>query len=336
MSRVESDFDYLGPTIERCPHDKENPYAQVSRSLIRDNSISPNCRMILIFLLSNDARKWVIRVNQVWHAFDGHIGRDKTYRLINEAIEAGYMRREEYFHGNLKRCRYYLSEEPKFKKCYRHPDFQDPGAEDPENKDALERTSSQERTSKETTTRKKKEQAAPVVAVSFEKDREEKKSEKKNPDNPKIHQCLIEIDVSEKEKVWLTKKHDEETVKNAILWALHPLTEIKTTLIAAIKWACTERPQIPKNKDELEREEKEKADKVKRENEIWIEKTGFISGNTYNDWKFSKSENTIEFSQKKKGFWPLGWYQKDFVEQFVRYIKHWGIEMPNQEIMEEI
>ncbi len=247
--RNSPDSSDLGPTIERCPHDRENPYAMVSRALIRDSSISPNCRMILIFLLSNDAKKWVIRVHQVWHAFDEYMGRDKTYNLINEAIEAGYMRKEEYFQGNLKRCKYYLSEEPKFKKCYRRPDFQDPEHRDPENKDALERASSQEETNQETTT-KKKEQAAPVAAVSFDKDGEKKKKE---PSKTKIHACLESLDekdVPMKEKLWLNKAYDEETVNNAILWAYNPSTEIKTTIIATIKWACKEKPQIPKNKVE--------------------------------------------------------------------------------------
>lgn len=101
-------------------------------------------------------------------------------------------------------------------------------------------------TSKETTTKKKKEQAAPVVAVSFDKDGEKKKETAK----PKIHECLESLDekdVPMKEKLWLNKKYDEETVKNAILWAQHPSTRISTTLIATIKWACVEKPQMPKN-----------------------------------------------------------------------------------------
>lgn len=132
-------------TIQRCPHDEENPYTQVLNALIRDKSISPNCRMIIIFLLSNK-NNWTIRIPQLCAEFKEHLGRDLIYKLINEAIEAGYIYREWFIKNGLQRCRYYLSEKPKFKKCLPHPCFQDPGAQDPENQHAKERTS-KERTS---------------------------------------------------------------------------------------------------------------------------------------------------------------------------------------------
>lgn len=123
-------------TIQRCPHDKQNPYTMVLNTLIRDNNISPNCRLILIYLLSmkND---WVIRMSQLCKEFKDHLGKDNIYKIINEAIEAGYMSREQYLKNNLLRYRYYLSEEPKFKKCFRYPDSQDTGAQDPENQETL-------------------------------------------------------------------------------------------------------------------------------------------------------------------------------------------------------
>jgi hypothetical protein len=105
-------------------------------------------------------------------------------------------------------------------------------------------------TSKETTTKKKKEQAAPVAAVSFDKD-----GEKKEPAKPKTYECLeVYPDVGDehtalprKEKIWITKKYDEETAKNAILWSANETKPFDKSLAAAIKWACKERPQIAKN-----------------------------------------------------------------------------------------
>jgi len=117
-------------TFERCPHDAENPYAMISRTLIRDQSISPECRWMLIFLLSN-SDGWVIKFKQLHNHVKGfkNWGRDLTYQYVDEAMDAGYMRRDEYMKNNLKRYRYIVSETPKFKKCFRCPELQDTGTQ---------------------------------------------------------------------------------------------------------------------------------------------------------------------------------------------------------------
>lgn len=88
-----------GSTIDLYPKDQENPYAMISRALIRDNTISPDCRMLLIFLLSNDEKKFMICTSQICQFFNGYMGRDKVRKLISEAIQAGYIMKEN---GNLK------------------------------------------------------------------------------------------------------------------------------------------------------------------------------------------------------------------------------------------
>jgi hypothetical protein len=123
-----SDID----TIQRCPHDKENPYTMVSTALIRDASLSPECRWLLIYLLSN-APGWKIKVKQVAAHVKGHIGRDRVRDLFNEACDAGYMRKEHVF-GNYK---YYISETPKFKKCLQSPENQGTDNQGTENQSAL-------------------------------------------------------------------------------------------------------------------------------------------------------------------------------------------------------
>lgn len=134
----------FGPTIEKCPHDKEHPYTMVLNSLVRDNSISPNCRSILIYLLSHKAG-WRISTSQIYHEFKDHLGRDKILRILDEAINAGYMKREDYKEGNLRRCRYFLSEIPKFKKILPRPDFKGPEEKGViEDEVFLEKTSNQE------------------------------------------------------------------------------------------------------------------------------------------------------------------------------------------------
>lgn len=124
-----------GPYIERCPHDKENPYSMTSNALIRDESLHPNVRWFLIYLLSMKDG-WKVNAKQVINHVKGHrgCGRDKVYDWIKEACAAGYMKKEEWQEGGLNRCRYILSEYPKFKKCLPGPDSQDPVRRDPVSK----------------------------------------------------------------------------------------------------------------------------------------------------------------------------------------------------------
>ena len=107
-------------TIERSPHDKENPYVMINNDLIRDRSLTPECCYLLIFLLCNKDQ-WKIRLSKLIEEMKGRMGRQKVYLLINEAIEAGYMLREEYVikgdkGKNRKAYRYFLSETRKYLK----------------------------------------------------------------------------------------------------------------------------------------------------------------------------------------------------------------------------
>ncbi len=172
-SKKNSNTNLSSPTIQRCPHDRENPYAQIKNDLIRDLSLSPACFRVLIYLLSH-RDNWEINVRQLWHTFKNHIGRDAMFNLINEACEAGYMMREEYKDGNLRRIRYYLSEEPKFKKCFRYPEKQDTAEKDDEAPGNLQPdTLYEERTllrKQQPQEEKKPQEKAPsAVVVSLEK-----------------------------------------------------------------------------------------------------------------------------------------------------------------------
>lgn len=103
-------------TIERCPHDAEHPYTMVSNSLIRDKEISPACRWLVIYLLSSIDR-WKIKVAFVAAHVGEFMCKEIVYKLFDEAMEAGYLKRDEYVDAGLKRYRYILSETKKFKKC---------------------------------------------------------------------------------------------------------------------------------------------------------------------------------------------------------------------------
>lgn len=102
-------------TIQRCPHDKENPYVMVSRDLIRNNSISPTCRWLIMYLLSmKDV--WKISTKQLMDYVKPYMKREKFYKIFNEAISAGYIKREDLvMDGRFAGIKYFISETPKFK-----------------------------------------------------------------------------------------------------------------------------------------------------------------------------------------------------------------------------
>lgn len=141
--------------IEQCPDEYESPYTAIPNALIRDASLSPECRWLLIYLLSN-ASGWKIRVAQIAAHLKGMCGRDKVYRILNEAIEAGYMKKEFFLIpgmlnksgmkniGKYRSVRYLVSRTPKFKKCLLHPCFQDADAKGPQNPHAKELLSTYE------------------------------------------------------------------------------------------------------------------------------------------------------------------------------------------------
>jgi hypothetical protein len=211
-------------TIQRCPHDKENPYAQINRDLIRDENISPECRWFLIYLLSMK-NGWQLNIAQVHSHVKKFMGRNRVYKMVNEAIQAGYIKREENKSGNLKSgFKYYISESPKFKNIFRHPCFRDTEARDPENEYIKEKHSSLNREEKdkpiykEAPKSEKKASAPPQVSADadslctffFEKIRE------RNPEfkEPKLEKwraefdCLLRID-----------KRDPSKVRDLIEWA---------------------------------------------------------------------------------------------------------------------
>jgi hypothetical protein len=129
--------DLSGSTIQMCPHEDEIPYAQIPNELLRDTSISPNCIWLISFLLSNSSG-WVIRIPQVINHVKNFLGKGKVYQILDEAREAGYIKREDFMEGNLKRCKYFVSRTKKFKNFFRRPDRADPERTDPADRDCLE------------------------------------------------------------------------------------------------------------------------------------------------------------------------------------------------------
>jgi len=125
----ESEADF----IERCPHDKENPYVMINVEILRNPNISPECRWLICYLLAND-KGWRINRKQVANHVKEFLGRDRTDKIFQEAMDAGYMKRVEILvkrkgGGALRRCKYFISETPKFKNSFQCPRIQGSGVQ---------------------------------------------------------------------------------------------------------------------------------------------------------------------------------------------------------------
>lgn len=216
--------EFSDPTISRCPHDEEHPYVNVSKALVRDNSLSPEATFLIIYLLCNKD-KWEIRMKVLIKQLEGRMGKNAIYRVIKELIEKGYMKREITIitpttgKGKIKSsCKLFISEKPKFKEFLRHPDFRDTDDRDPDNGEAI--MNNKENPSDSLNEEKDKEYVAPSVAGSlsnflFEKITESKKSEGLSPPKrpnfaawEKMFRKILDLD-----------KRDPETLKTLISWA---------------------------------------------------------------------------------------------------------------------
>jgi hypothetical protein len=135
-------------------HSKEskNGYSIVPNALLRNQELSPNCRWLIIYLSSN-APMWSIKARQLINHCKQFMGRDQVYAILNEAIQAGYILREEFYVNGLKRVKYTVSSDGRFKNTqdlekrkslsiYPLPENPDTERQDTENQDAKELPSS--------------------------------------------------------------------------------------------------------------------------------------------------------------------------------------------------
>lgn len=118
-----------------------------------------------------------------------------------------------------------------------------------------------------------------------------------------VFSCLKNIQMAEEDKLWISKTYKEQDVKNAIAWALHPETEIKTTLSQAIKWACKAKPDVPGQFTQQALENKNWSEEFAKNCERGGKK-GVVAGNTYLEIDFG---GPIPFHLK--------YSEKNFVER---------------------
>lgn len=107
--------------IRRSAHDKENPFAQISKELLQNTCLSFRARGLMCYMLSFP-NTWEAHPKHI--AKENGIGRDQIYIILNELIEAGYCKFNQPKDSKSRySCGWYeFSENPIFKKNIPHPE----------------------------------------------------------------------------------------------------------------------------------------------------------------------------------------------------------------------
>ncbi len=227
-------------TFQRQLHDKEHPYVMIANSMFRDKSISLASKGLLGYLLGLPDT-WIVHPRKV--AEEMGVGINQIYNLVNELIENGYCDRHQANENGKFQKTWYVFREYKSQVIDNVPSN---GNRDTENRNAEKQTLV---INKDKNKEKEQQQAA---AVSYE--------------------FLDKIDIPLNDKAWLVENYEELVIKHACKWALHPSTKIKSTLQQAIKWACENKPEIPKLEVDNSAENKKTAAeilKTLKENKIY-------------------------------------------------------------------
>ena len=78
-------------TVIRAPRDSTHAYFAISRALAQDSRLTFEARGVLAYLLSKPG-DWEIKVTDLQR--EGNTGRDRTYRILRELRDAGYLHRD--------------------------------------------------------------------------------------------------------------------------------------------------------------------------------------------------------------------------------------------------
>lgn len=97
--------------IQRCPHDRKNPYAMISRDVIFDKRLKSSPRLVLCGLLSLPD-DWKLRPSEFAKRIGLNI--DTVYDALNKLIEAGYCTKKEIRNerGHRVAFDYFITEKP--------------------------------------------------------------------------------------------------------------------------------------------------------------------------------------------------------------------------------
>lgn len=241
-------------SIIRTIHNKDNPYVMLNKSVLEDPELSWAAKGLWSYLMSRPDN-WNVSVAHLSKIYNDKGGGERAiYSLLNELIDVGYCIRSQSNdeNGRFQKVTYDIVElKNKVPRCSQADALQADALESPLN-------------NKGSLTKKENDNKQPAVVSSKSKEKQSKTSPSSAllPDKMKI---LKDIDISNIDKMSLCKRFDGPTIERAVAWATHPQTQIKTTLIQALNWACSNPMEIPKDKKSVIQENKAYAFRIQQE-----------------------------------------------------------------------
>ena len=208
---------------------------------LKINAIKPDVQMV-------DGRYWMYETQKQISEFFGFLSEEQVSKAIKKLLEAGLLIKANHNKNPFDRTSWYtVFNQQIIKKSLRNPEI---GGMQP-------------RKSAESEPRKSAECIYDQQNINIDKQQQDAAVfSEKEKGCPVFYSCLIDIDIPEPDKIWITEKYSQEVVVNAIEWAIHPITKIKTSLVQAIKWGCQNEAKPPKNKDQKIEENKAHAQTV--------------------------------------------------------------------------
>lgn len=95
ISRNYFNFRRCQMTIQRCPHDKQNPYVMLNKQALNDAELSWGARGLWAYLMQLPDN-WKIQVSHLCKLYLGKGGGERAiYSLLNELILHGYCERRQ-------------------------------------------------------------------------------------------------------------------------------------------------------------------------------------------------------------------------------------------------
>lgn len=131
-----------------------------------------------------------------------------------------------------------------------------------------------------------------------------------------VFSCLEKIDIPDKDKLSISRILTEEQALYGIAYATHSLVKIKESLTATIVWAGKNRPDVPKDPMDTEKENRKHAEEI---NKIMKSSKAFLEfGNKYVEFGYPGICEVMH----------IDFADKNFLEQFNIALEKYGFKKP--------
>jgi hypothetical protein len=236
-------------TLFRVEHNRN--YTCINNTIAKDKRLSWKAKGIYLYAFTRP-NDWEFHLNDLINQSTD--GRESVKAGLKELEECGYLERSQQREGGqFSKAEWVFYEIPKEIKII-SPKAENPSTVNPSsgNRPLL---------STEFLPSNEKKQQQPAAVFS--------KPAKKEQASPtaRISPLLVDVSIPQVDKAYLSEKYDDGTISTALAWSRHPDTKPIKELAAALKWACENKIQPPKDKVP----EKSKVDVAPYNRSFWRE-----------------------------------------------------------------